>query len=205
MAEEDDIIKLTGRQEKACRKFVEGADRSEAYRHAYSCDNMKLATVNRRASELFSMQKIKDRVRQLSIALEEEHKITKEKVLFQLKSILDSKITDYCKLVTTTVKEPIRDKKGNITEAGLVEYEKTILVFKDFDELTKEQILAIESVKQTQFGIELKLHGKSWTIERISKLLGYDMPAKTATTDPNGEALPTNITVEVVTTPATKE
>ena len=52
------------------------------------------------------------------------------------------------------------------------------LSFKDFNELTESQVKAIESVKQGKNGIELKLHGKSWSIERICKMLGYDAPVK---------------------------
>ena len=195
----EETIILTPRREKAARKFVETGDMTEAYRFAFSTVNMKRTTVNRRATEVFACPKVKARVRQLSLALEEEHKITKDKVLYQLKSILEAKITDYVKLTREIVNEPIRDKRGNIISEVTIPVERTLLTFKPFDELTESQILAIESVKQTQFGVELKLHGKSWTIERISRLLGYDAPLKTAVTDPNGDAVPSNVVVEVVT------
>ena len=75
----------------------------------------------------------------------------------ELKCIVNAKISDY------------------------VELKNGVLKFKDFDELTEEQIKAIESVKEGRAGIELKLHGKAWTIERICKMLGYDAPEKTET------------------------
>ena len=37
---------------------------------------------------------------------------------------------------------------------------------------------AVESVKVTKEGIELKLNGKSWSISRICKMLGYDEPTE---------------------------
>ena len=37
--------------------------------------------------------------------------------------------------------------------------------FKPFDQLTENQLKAIESVKMGRNGIELRLHSKSWSIE----------------------------------------
>ena len=51
------------------------------------------------------------------------------------------------------------------------------IVWKDFSTLPEAQIKAIEGIKETRHGIELKLHGKSWSIERICKILGFDSPA----------------------------
>jgi len=53
--------------------------------------------------------------------------------------------------------------------------------------LTERQIKAIESIKKGKGGIELKLHGKSWTIDRICKMLGFDAPTKTALTNGAGD------------------
>ena len=48
------------------------------------------------------------------------------------------------------------------------------LDFKKIDQLTKEQLMCIESVKQNRFGdIEIKLHGKDWTIDKINKHIGF--------------------------------
>ena len=37
---------------------------------------------------------------------------------------------------------------------------------------------AVESVRVTREGIEIKLNGKAWSISRICKILGYDEPTK---------------------------
>ena len=52
------------------------------------------------------------------------------------------------------------------------------ITFKPFDKLTNRQAKAIESIKKGRNGIELRLHGKSWTIERICKMLGFDSPTQ---------------------------
>ena len=44
--------------------------------------------------------------------------------------------------------------------------------------LSNEQAKAIESIKQTKEGFELKLHGKNWSIEKVCKMLGFDVPVK---------------------------
>ncbi len=55
---------LTLKQLKAVKLYISdvsegGGNKTEAYRHAYNCENMKAATVNRKASELFDNPKIK--------------------------------------------------------------------------------------------------------------------------------------------------
>jgi hypothetical protein len=78
--------------------------------------------------------------------------ITREEVLTELAAMLRSKITDFLDFDGKTIK------------------------FKDFSTLSETQIRAVEGVKETKWGIELKLHGKSWSIERICKILGFDSP-----------------------------
>ena len=126
---------------------------------------------------MLSDTKVTQRVKELQTELQKASDISKERVLEELGAILEARITDYVNLVTERVPLPQskRDKKAGVP----VEYtEVQKLVFKDFDQLTDRQVRAIESIKEGKNGIELKLHGKSWTIERISKMLGYDAPEK---------------------------
>jgi len=63
-----------------------------------------------------------------------------------------------------------------------------VLHFKPFDQLTEEQLMCIESIKDTRNGIELKLHGKDWTIEKIAKHIGFyekDNTQKSGSLTPN--------------------
>ena len=143
---------LTIKQENFVNVYLETGNASEAYRRAYSCSKMKDATINRKAVELMRKGKITARVNELQGELRKSSDIKKEAILEELACIAFSDIRDYVKF----------DGK-NIT-------------FKNFDELTDRQARAIESIKKTRHGIELKLHGKSWTIERISKMLGFDKP-----------------------------
>jgi phage terminase small subunit len=168
---------LTIKQEKFCNKYLECGNASEAYRFAYDCSKMSDDSVWCNASQLLSDTKVTQRVKELQTELQKASDISKERVLEELGAILEARITDYVNLVTERVPLPQskRDKKAGVP----VEYtEVQKLVFKDFDQLTDRQVRAIESIKEGKNGIELKLHGKSWTIERISKMLGYDAPEK---------------------------
>jgi len=147
-------LELTAKQENFVVKYLETSNATAAYRYAYDCSKMKPNTVRRTAIETLKHPKINAEIerRMKRTALTSE--ITKRQVLDELKNILDAKISDY------------------------VEFDGKKLKFKDFVKLTEKQLKAIESIKETKHGIELKLHGKSWTIERICKMLGFDAPVK---------------------------
>ena len=148
---------LTVKQEAFCNYYIETGNASEAYRRAFCCQKMQEKTIWERASVLLAKDKVRTRVKELQEELKGKSDLSKERILHELKCIVNAKISDY------------------------VELKNGVLKFKDFEELTEEQIKAIESVKEGRAGIELKLHGKAWTIERICKMLGYDAPEKTET------------------------
>lgn len=159
------MAKLTIKQEKFCNKYVECGNASEAYRSAYSCDKMKNVSIGRKAIELLTNGIITARIEVLQTELKSKSDITKERILSELSAILESKITDYVELTDNTLK------------------------FKNFSDLSERQVRAIESVKQGKNGIELSLHGKSWTIEKIVRMLGFDAPTKTEHTGKDGAPL----------------
>ncbi len=144
---------LTLKQEAFCQAFIRLGDKSAAYREAYSTKNMKPESINRKSFELFNEVKIRSRIKELQIKLaaiaEKKFNITAEEMLRHLNVLRNSRIDEY------------------------VEFKKGKLVFKDFDKLNPDQLMCIESIKQTRFGIEIKLHGKEWTIEKINKHIGF--------------------------------
>lgn len=165
---------LTVKQEAFCNYYIETGNASEAYRRAFCCQKMKPSTINRMAFDLLNNRKITARIKELQEDMKSKSDLSKERILHELKCIVDAKITDYIEL-----------KNG-------------ILTFKDFNKLTEEQVKAIESVKEGRSGIELKLHGKAWTIERICKMLGYDAPVKQEITGKDGKDLVPKIEVEII-------
>lgn len=156
---------LSVKQENFCHFYIETGNASEAYRMAFDADKMKAESVNVEAFKLLNYPNITLRVEELREELKKGHDITKERILSELKAILGAKITDY------------------------LDFDGTNITFKDFKTLSEDKIKAIESIKEGKNGIELKLHGKSWTIDRICKMLGYDSPQKHEHTGENGEPI----------------
>lgn len=146
-------INLTIKQEAFCQSYILLGDKSAAYRAAYSTSNMKPESINRKAFQLFNEVKITARIKELQFKLasiaEKKFNITAEEMLGYLNILRNSRIDEY------------------------VEFKKGKLSFKDFDKLTAEQLMCIESIKETRFGIDIKLHGKEWTIEKINKHIGF--------------------------------
>lgn len=147
-------MELTIKQERFIDKYLECGNASEAYRFAYDCSRYSEEAIWANASKLLKNAKVLLRVNEKQALLREKGQITKEQVLHQLKCILQADIRTY------------------------VDFDGKNISFKDFSKLTPDEVLAIESIKQGRNGIELKLHGKNWTIERICKMLGFDAPTQ---------------------------
>lgn len=145
-------MKLSVKQEKFCNYYIECGNASEAYRRAYSCSNMKDESINVKAVELLNNGKITVRVKELQEELKRKSDITKEEVLNMLKSFMYADIRNFLTI-----------KNGNV-------------IFKDSEDWTDEMAMQVESVKQGKDGIEIKLNGRTWTIQRICKMLGFDSP-----------------------------
>lgn len=145
-------MKLSVKQENFCNYYIECGNASEAYRRAYSCSNMKDESINVKAVELLNNGKITVRVKELQEELRKKSDITKEEVLNMLKSFMYADIRNFLTI-----------KNGNV-------------IFKDSEDWTDEMAMQVESVKQGKEGIEIKLNGRAWTIQRICKMLGFDSP-----------------------------
>lgn len=177
----DQRVKLKPNEEAFVNKYIECSNSSEAYRFAFpQSKKWKDETVWSKASVLLNSDKVQARIKEMQEELKSKSDITKERILDELKLILDANIADYVSLKTVEVDTRTPEEKQVGIEPEY-EYYQT-LEFKNFDELTEKQLRAIESVKRTRSGIELKLHGKSWSIERICKMLGFDAPQKSELT-----------------------
>lgn len=113
---------------------------------------MKDESINVKAVELLNNGKITVRVKELQEELKKKSDITKEEVLNMLKSFMYADIRNFLTI-----------KNGNV-------------IFKDSEDWTDEMAMQAESVKQGKEGIEIKLNGRAWTIQRICKMLGFDSP-----------------------------
>ena len=82
---------LTIKQEKFCRVLVATAEgnASAAYRTAYNTENMKTATINRRATEMTQHGTIAARIEQLRAEYSDQEAITVEEISGALRRALD--------------------------------------------------------------------------------------------------------------------
>lgn len=143
---------LTTKQESFCNYYIECGNASEAYRRAYSCENMKDVTINNKAYILSQKGEIRARIIELQEEQKKKSDITKDEVLRMLKNIMYADIRNFLTL------------------------ENGVLTFKDSTEWTDDMAMQVEGVKQTKDGIEIKLNGRAWSIQRICKMLGFDAP-----------------------------
>lgn len=65
-------MKLTPKQEKFCQCIIKGMNYSDAYREAYNCENMKMATINRNAFTIMNNNNITTRIKELKANIEEK-------------------------------------------------------------------------------------------------------------------------------------
>ena len=76
--------KLTTKQEKFCKSFIETGNASEAYRQSYECQKMKGPTINRNAVALLDNSKIATRVGELQLNLQKKFEVTVESLSKEL-------------------------------------------------------------------------------------------------------------------------
>lgn len=164
--------KLTYKEEAACQVYLETGNKTEAYRRVYKSDKMKPHVMNIKACQLFERDKVKIRVGELQGVAEkiakEKFGVTSEEILRHLNILRKARIDEYVRLEYEMVNSGQKDDN----DEPIME-ERPVVFFKAFSELTEEQLMCIESIKQTRYGIELKLHGVEWTIEKINKHIGF--------------------------------
>ncbi len=163
---------LTLKQEIFCKEYVKCDNKSQAYRIAYNTSGMTDKSVHEKASELSKNVKVMSRIQELqniaSEVAEKEFRIDSKEILGHLNILRKSRIDEYVDFVEIIKNIGIDEKTGEPIKVS-----ERILQFKPFEELTEEQLMCIESIKDTRNGIELKLHGKDWTIEKIAKHIGF--------------------------------
>lgn len=166
---------LSIKQEKFCNYYLESGNASEAYRRAFSCGKMAEQTIWAKASLLLARDKVRARVEQLRYELQRRSDITKDEAVGILADIARANIVD------------VLDIKRSA--------DYTTILVGDISKLPLNVQRSILSVKSSDKGYEVKLYNKIDAIEKLSKLLGWDAPAKQEVTN-RGED---TYTIRVVT------
>lgn len=167
------VTGLTKKQEDFAQAYIRCGNATEAYKESYNASKMKPETIHENACRLLKNSKVEARINDLqqeaaNIA-KEKFNIDSEEILRHLNILRNARIDEYVELTYEKVATDRYDEDGNTI---YINVPKTI--FKPFDQLTPEQLMCIESIKQNRYGeVELKLHGKEWTIEKINKHIGF--------------------------------
>lgn len=165
-------MKLTVKQEKFCNKYLECGNASEAYRFVYGCKNWTDKSIWEKASTLLSNVKVQTRVTELQKELQKRSDIDKDEAVKELTNIVRGRLTEVFTI------------KGNVIR------------IKDLNELPDEVVACVESIKETNNGIEIKLYNKIQAIASLRAMMGWDAPQKVAQTDSQGNDVGQPLTPE---------
>lgn len=167
--------KLSIKQEKFCNYYLECGNASEAYRRAFSCGKMAEQTIWAKASLLLAKDKVRARVEMLRAEMQRRMDMTRDEAVGILADIA----------------------RANIVDALVVRRSKdyTTILVNDVTKLPLSTQRAILSIKSSDKGYEVKLYNKIEAIDKLSKMLGWDAPAKQEITNMDEHAY----TIRVVT------
>ena len=159
------VDKLTIKQEKFCQGLFAGLTQREAYKQAYSADNMKDKTIDERSCVLANQDKIKTRKEELTNELKDRNIITIEQVLAEYKKIGLADIKDFVSFST------VKTEVGFDEETGKPIYGyKQIVEAKPSNEIDGTMVNEVSIGKDGTF--KFKLHDKKGALDMIGKHLG---------------------------------
>ena len=115
-------VKLTPKQDKFCKVFIETGNASEAYRQAYDCENMKEATINRCAVELLENPKITARLDEIRGIHAERHNITVDKLTEMYMTSYHLALETKNPGAAATAVSGLGKLHGLLTDRGIIEH-----------------------------------------------------------------------------------
>lgn len=168
--------KLTDKQEQFCQQYLIDLNATQAAIRAGYSEKTARQIAEQNMSKLY----IQKRIIELKSRREKRTNITQDRVLQELAIIGFAKVTDFLRVVESSVEEPkdypIEDDDGENDESGLPKVTETKF-FRGVEiletaKMPAEAIAAIASIKQGRSGIELKLHDKVRALELLARHLG---------------------------------
>lgn len=164
-------MSLTPKQELFCQKYVELGNASEAYRQSYNASKMKSETINVKSSQMLKESKISIRIKELQTQLEEDNRISKNKIVKELTSyiMLDPKeiYNDLGEI------KPLEELKPETRRA--------------LSEVGVKSVGGGECSREVKFA---KTYDKLKAIDMLSKMLGYYIPDRSEVVVSESSELP---------------
>lgn len=153
--------KLTDKEEAFSRQYLVCRCKSDAYKYAYSVDNMKPESIRRKAVEIYSRPRVFNRIMELQEESNKRIEITTDKIS-----------QEYAKLAFTQL-------------PGIVNYNKGVISLTDFDNLTDSQrscIKKFEFVTEYKVGedglaqpcdrVKIEVYDKKSALDSLAKING---------------------------------
>ena len=136
---------LTPKQESFCLAYMETGNASEAYRRAYSAENMKPESVNRTAKEMIDNPKITARLEELRAPLIARAQLTVEDLLAELEE---------ARKLAIDTEAPAPAVSATMGKAKLLGFDKQIIEHGgtiQFTDMTEEDLdRRIEALKNAE-------------------------------------------------------
>lgn len=172
------INNLTILQEDFSQAYIRTGEATESYKEAgYSYKNKTAKSIHEAACRVLNNSKVQARIKELQSVVadiaEKEFKITSTEMLRHLNILRTARIDEYVEYFEFDYPVTTITGTGKNKVVSTIIEKRTELRLKTFDKLSEEQKMCIEGIKQTKYGIEIKLHGKEWTIEKINKHIGF--------------------------------
>ena len=151
-------VKLTVKQDKFARKYIECSCASEAYRHAYDTKRMKPETIWSRACEVLKNSKVAARVNQLQEQAQQRHEITFDRMIQMF--IEDREQAKQLNQTSAAISadNAIAKMLGFMTEKSEVKIEQTVEVMHRQEEVKQDvmRILSDIEAEKTANLLEIK-------------------------------------------------
>jgi len=152
---------LTPKQQQFCNEYLIDLNGTRAYKAVYkSCKKDETANVN--SSRTLRIAKVQAYIASKQQEMQQRTKITQDMVLKELASVAFANGSDFAKVVE---KAYLNETTGKEEKYALVDITPT-------EQLDKDKLPAIASIKQGKNGIEIKTADKMKALELLGKHLG---------------------------------
>ena len=145
--------KLTPKQTEFCEQYLIDLNATQAAIRAGYSEN----SARELAKQLMQMEHVREKISSLQLARSKRTEITADQVLFELKKIAMSNISDFLEVNEVTIRG---GKKKKVVE-----------VF-NTEGIDKEKMSAVASIKMTREGVWVQLHDKVKALETLGRHLG---------------------------------
>lgn len=157
---------LTPKQEQFCLAYLETGNASEAYRRAYSAQNMSTNVIHNKASALLAKGEVRVRIDGIRARSETAAVMGRQEALERLSMMARTSLSD---LVEFGSHELGEDENGNPIIQSAWKIKDSVLQ-------DPKQLASISELAASKDGIKIKTHSPLHAIQQLAKMQGWDRP-----------------------------